>query len=53
LERADRKIAHDIVDGVIHFRRHPPDAEELERLGGVHGFLPSIIPQSLRDMPLK
>jgi hypothetical protein len=31
LERADKKIAHDIVDGVIHFRRHPPDAEELER----------------------
>jgi hypothetical protein len=25
-ERADRKIAHDIVDGVIHFRRHPPCA---------------------------
>jgi hypothetical protein len=31
-ERADRKIADDIVDGVIHFHRHPPDAEELERL---------------------
>jgi hypothetical protein len=31
LERADKKIAHDIVDGVIHFRRHPPYAEELER----------------------
>jgi hypothetical protein len=31
LERANRKIAHDIVDGVIHSRRHSPYAEELER----------------------
>jgi hypothetical protein len=32
-ERADRRIAYDIVDGVLYFRRRPPHSQNLGRAG--------------------